>query len=853
MSMSSEEIYYCTSSSSSSSSSSSGSSCSTGNFSSTTLDSKASTIIATQPCVRPFGCPDYNYFWIENKSKTNPKLSYFYNFKSRNVVWERPVPNDVPLPYYSTCWNPDPQLPSDEDDEDLIVSESEDAIQKKRRLEIKRRNRLLLREGKLGVTQLITCKKTMSKKKFRTLWKLLRNPGETEEDVKKRLFEDGENDLTLGTSEISKVAQNDMHNPQFITIKKEPELLDGDGDSAQEPLQELKCSIDSDSDPEHVSRVIKQEYMMHYADSEMETDNDKDEGSEDKYMDQGSDAELENAVDLTNVSQEQLNGLLMDVSDEEILPISDYLAVDLTETAEEDPLQELNRSNYEDPDSEKVNWSFDISCRIENPLLTVNNPELNCPFRAPKLKQISKKHLTSRKRKKKKNSKKIQLEPSSIDIPTVVVKDNEPNDDGPIVCDMYGTRTINYNHPPKMKVPKWQSRSRLSDSGSSNSEFDKEHVSKSQTETHINNKSDALELKNWFPKDKKRKRLRQRKNSNSSWHDSDISAYSDVDEHVKKLVRMKKEKRSSTPEADDHNDSSSVTSLDSVEKDVANEEFLDNQTDLISREKRCEVSEPKTQEVDISMAKIERKSPIVIDLESEDAVEPDQEESQSDFAAIDEEQFMKDIEKRRKEWLEAVAAIENEEQENEAASSDQMTQGSLEALAQANLQKAIDSLADLEPEYITPDMVPDSEEVFPTELFKVAEEPHNVEETPETITHQLEKMFSDNTLEVSRELHDLNENSHTIMDIQEMLPDEMLIESMGPPGIRESINMILDEERILPDEMTKVPSEPFIINEKSLVNDNQNNNGPAQNEFCAGFMSILTWSSSRSINILDAS
>ena len=471
----------------------------------------------------------------------------------------------------------------------MVVSDAEDELRKRKRLQVKRRNRRLLIEEKDDSIEVLSVKKTIkSKKMLDTLWKLYREPGETVQDVKKRMIDLSENQDKIKSEEIT---HNEFNRNTFPNVEIKQEPMFDNSEYALE-IEEANKTIktqdgESDSDPENVSYLIKQEYMMNYADSELENDseneektreiaeeveNDESEDEDEEDSDEDEVCEdnhynikLENNYDVTD-----MNGLYDSGCDDTVYWLADHLNVEIIENNNDNiflPPEDPLGSNLS---GENVNWTFERPAEVaDNSMLTCSVVEST--YNAPKLKQISKNYLVDGKKKKKK--KKVEKAVETRTVPKIIIKtdgpvmrikrESEDDSDKPIICDMYGTRTINYNHPPKVKMPRWQSCSRLSDSDGGSSESEKLKIKKEpkdSDEKPIVKKQqnisplkmrpeNALELRNWFPQQKKNnKKRRNRKKSDSSWCESNVSDYSDIDDFTVTLVKMKKEKRSLTPE-----------------------------------------------------------------------------------------------------------------------------------------------------------------------------------------------------------------------------------------------------------------------------------------------------------------
>ncbi|XP_058798663.1 uncharacterized protein LOC131668478 [Phymastichus coffea] len=584
---------------SSSSSSSSSTSCSTSSLGSTgcfseTSFSSLSTIIAPQAGVKPFGDPDYNYFWIQNQSKTNPKASYYYNYKSHSVVWSRPLPKTVPLPLYSTAWVPQPKNIS-EGEEEVIVSDPEDAFQKQRRLQIKQRNRRLASENRSGTIYVLSVDNAVkSKKKLDVLWKLYRLPGESVEDVKNRLLMPIESEVQIKTEVLSNEDENsNTEDISVINIKEEPNTYDDYSLEVQEASQSInELENHSDSDPDNVDFLIQQDYnVANSYDSELEHDsyneNDscdssqKEESSDNEKEESSWDSNDESMDELEKWRQEVKNSFnkqsLRELQNDTIIEpiiencnseepevindfvnnflLSDMLEIEIDENEKENMFVEFNNTAENDK-WEEVNWNFEKSSEsVINSLLT--REALNPMFK------VSKSRPFQSKQKNKILTKRTLVETRRV--PKLIIKkepyyhikqESDTAISKPLVYDMYGTRTTNYDYFPQSKESPLQNDIVASDS--SNEESVIETIAQriknvprrasQNDEKKMNGNQDALELKNWFPKSELDSR--KRKKSDDEWLvPSDLSSNSDLDESDIKVLRRKRKKiRSSIDE-----------------------------------------------------------------------------------------------------------------------------------------------------------------------------------------------------------------------------------------------------------------------------------------------------------------
>ncbi|XP_023246070.1 putative uncharacterized protein DDB_G0270496 [Copidosoma floridanum] len=636
---------YSSSSSSSSSSSDDGgsaSSSSTGRFSSAESFCSTSTIVPPEPC--PFGKPNYNYFWIENRSRSNPKLSYYYNYKSHAVVWTRPVSKNTPLPFYSS-WVSMINAILSQNDEDAPVSDFEDEIQTKKRLAIKRRNKRLVAEDLEDDIEVLTVKKAIkSRRMLETFWKLHRFPGETLKDVKKRLLETSETAVPIK----KEVADDgyDTQNSFNVSIKKEPNFEENNDtcatvelnvpDESNQPdvceviaqVDEPATNEDSDSDTENVSRLIKEEYLNTYGSTDDESKDDIDEDNEDDED---------------------------DTEDQQSFAGKEILAEDFLEVVIHEEDEEKN-DNFYTPDNsmandnlaeDQVNWTFEKSSEsINNSSLTMS--AINTVYRVPEMKRFEKEYLLNLHKKKKLMKKAAEKKVPKLLIKLSpechIQKDAALDPDQPVVCDMYGTRTFNYNSLPRVKIPKWQAYSRLSDSDTSSEEelrgFEKQvpnslklnpfRTAEAEENFSANVKeAGALELRNWFPSSRKTKKRKRRSKSDSSWCESNISEYSEIDDVDVTLVKLKKEKNKSSSNKDTSNS-------DEEEENEKNEVEALNVVGSIKQEKMDDCDEDEgTQETckvpdkvkestavsDMIIVKVERRSSESLEVENP-AIEP---------------------------------------------------------------------------------------------------------------------------------------------------------------------------------------------------------------------------------------
>ncbi|OXU18977.1 hypothetical protein TSAR_005356 [Trichomalopsis sarcophagae] len=534
-----------------------------------------------------FGLPEYNYFWIENESKTDSKLSYYYNYKSNSVVWQRPCPKDVPLPFYKKTWGyVEPNLSGN--DEDAMVSDPENEVQRRKRINVRQRNKRLMEEELRNAIEIVQVKRVIkSRRALDTFWKLYRLPGESLMDVKKRLLDSSA--FAVRVKEEMPDVENCNGDTLMTSIKQEPSfnnldysIHDQSHDQTIKTLHE-----DSDSDPENVSYLIKQEYLTNYnvEDSEEEyakqIEEYENEVPEEYKKDKNNESEIE-SEDTTESEDDHQHEVYGEVNP----PANSNNSLKTQEEREQDEIDyfeytyeapwlftdlfeveidEDDRENiFEPPETlvenslpeQDVNWNFETTSR--NPAFTQSL--LDSIYGAPKLKELTSKGLQFKKKnktkcnRKKAAMKKIKIEPAEVVQPVAV---EDPNTQG-IVCDMYGTRTVNYNYPPTIKMSKGREITKLSDS--SDSEYEppirkiKQEVVSPNEDSSSNvpmptpaaekNDNNPLKLTSWFPS---RKRKANTGNSDESWHGSNASEMdSDLEEFDQKsrirYMKIKKEK-----------------------------------------------------------------------------------------------------------------------------------------------------------------------------------------------------------------------------------------------------------------------------------------------------------------------
>lgn len=424
-------------------------------------------------------------------------------------------------------------------------------------------------EDKNDSIKVVSINKTLkSKKSLETFWKLFRLPGESIADVKQRLLNLTDDDTQVKIEKISdnECKESNLGNLTGFTIKQEP-LSDDEGNCnalqiVQEKMNNKNTDEFSDSDPENVSALIKQEYMMNYdnfEDSELENQEieESNEDSEEEYEeslddDDESESELEqepapeqevmyglqsrrslsNKKMMENCSylqsEDHHNDEDNDKKDEDddddddaYFPLNDFCDVEIIENDGDNiSAQFFDTFKKNDEACENINWTFEKSNEI------IKESQLTRLALNPMFK------ISQRKRKKKQKKtipKMLKKSVPAIEIKEEPVQINE-DEDAPIICDMWGTRTINYNHPDKIKVPKWTDHSKLSDSDDSstesvNSKVIKNYIENLSNDNKVEKNATALELKNWFPK---KKRSKTTKNSDASWFGSDSSTCSDL-------------------------------------------------------------------------------------------------------------------------------------------------------------------------------------------------------------------------------------------------------------------------------------------------------------------------------------
>lgn len=126
----------------------------------------------------------------------------------------------------------------------------------------------------------------------------------------------------------------------------------------------------------------------------------------------------------------------------------------------------------------------------------------------------------------------------------VMLKENvsgNDQDDGPIVCEVDGLKTYNYNHPPKIIIPEGFQIEKLSDSSNDDEVINEVYKDSSLIETQVQKSTkgqEALELKNWFPK-KKRARSSRDLHDSSSSYDPEFVYSDDSGMELQKTKRTK--------------------------------------------------------------------------------------------------------------------------------------------------------------------------------------------------------------------------------------------------------------------------------------------------------------------------
>lgn len=473
-----------------------------------------------------------------------------------------------------------------EDEEDLVVSDPEDAFQKQRRLQIKQRNRRLVVDDAFLVEKISLINTVKSRKKLDVFWKLYRLPGESVEDTKNRLLDSIENQVEIKTEVLSDKGEDSNAQEHLdISVKEEPECIEDTNDEFSLKIQQVnQCNEqheeNSDSDPDDVGILVKQEYNNVEEDSEMEIEScgGSNFSTEHQEEDKSSDSEEESEWDSDDDSEEEIgkekpiveNCFYMnsqnyinvetnvescnledpeaDDGSEEHLLLSNMLEIQIDEDKENIFTDVSNTMNNNDNETDDVNWSFERSELADNSALT--RLALNPAYKTSKPKPIG---------DKEKNRKIKKTVPAKTKrVPKLVIK-KEPYyhvtsspETQPLVYDMYGTRTINYDHYPTSKDTRWQSCTLLSDSSGEEepivetiaSRIKKEHRrTLNGGEIEPDQEQTALELKNWFPKTRP-ERNRKRKYSDSSWVGSDFFDDSDLDEADVKLIEAKRVKRS---------------------------------------------------------------------------------------------------------------------------------------------------------------------------------------------------------------------------------------------------------------------------------------------------------------------
>lgn len=258
----------------------------------------------------------------------------------------------------------------------------------------------------------------VSEKNVETLWKLYRNVGETVEDVKHRLLDSLENNINLSAEFCGKIDNSVVESEQMHVC------------SSNESTE------DEDLESENESTVTEEE------DEEEEGEGEDGEITEE---------ERNEIKEMECVKSEFADG--DDSGFGNSLYLGDILDIDLQES---DKLFDISSDWSSDNMKEECkDWTFN-SCSTDS-----FESASNCTYDVPRLKRITNAELVADEFTLiRKNAESNEV---AAEVGKVSQRRSEINK--PMICDMYGVRTINYNYfEPEVKIPDNFKISKLSDS-----------------------------------------------------------------------------------------------------------------------------------------------------------------------------------------------------------------------------------------------------------------------------------------------------------------------------------------------------------------------------------------------------
>lgn len=385
----------------------------------------------------------------------------------------------------------------DSSDEDVMnVSDLENVIEKRKRLRIKQRNRLLMYQDLQGDLQSLEIEKVIkSKKSLETLWKLHRFPGETVEEIKKRLMD----------PKVELQSDSDVDDEKHFG-----KTNDSESDVPTDDTYE-----------DYTCRNNKKNQSEESEDEEIESEdqsNDSDEENQDEdyrlaRMTRNQRKHLKEIAEYRKLKEEENEETLVlqgiTANDQEISCLNEFLEMKID--VNENEVFSVKAKRHDDSDSSQM--SIDT---------VYNVPQLK---RQP-IKSIHPRIFQQRLKEKKKAkalAKKNKIPLAEQTHNPVLLKENVPcdgQDDRPIICEVDGLKTYNYNHPPKVIIPKGFEIEKLSDSSNDEEVVDEGNSDSSLIETRVKESTrgqEALELKNWFPKRKRDRPSKDQYDSSSSY------------------------------------------------------------------------------------------------------------------------------------------------------------------------------------------------------------------------------------------------------------------------------------------------------------------------------------------------
>jgi hypothetical protein len=392
----------------------------------------------------------------------------------------------------------------------MMLTDSDNNLSKEIQLNTKESNQQLSEEYNLS--QVLSIKEIVESKKMLDIhWKLYRFPGESLEDIKNQL----------------------LHSLSKNAVKRKTEVLSNDEECSEEEFfinDKIKNSskiintlaVDSDSEFGNISYFIKQGHMNNN-DKIVLKNKSKDITGEKqdfrKIMEDLSknekSEEVNNMKCINNISirnrnfykeeDEEDDNVSFDYNYEAPCLLADFLEIEIIVNDTDNILIQPESFLEIDTVMENINWTFE----------KISQSYCNSLYHVPQVKQFSNQHFPKYRKVAKRRIRKTQK--------LTKAKATENDINNPIICNMYGIRTINSNyHQPQLQKTNYiQSSENLTDTSEDcdgelkNYENKITHSSDNYTKDHRNgmsnaivNQEDTLELSNKLSKDYSSKEIK---------------------------------------------------------------------------------------------------------------------------------------------------------------------------------------------------------------------------------------------------------------------------------------------------------------------------------------------------------